>query len=88
MSAEEFGRGSDFRRQLLLSKPSQVLDMLEQARDFYHDLLTGFIAATRHVVASRKALQLSIRVCCYERSLIRLMIVSRRYLICFNSAVG
>ena len=30
--------------------------MLEQARDFYHDLLTGFMAGTRHILVFSKGL--------------------------------
>ena len=52
----DFGQGTEFRRQLLASKPHHLADLLEQARDFYLDLLTGFLSASRHVVAFSKGL--------------------------------
>ena len=54
LSVEDFGHGTEFRKQLLASKPHQVADFLEYARDFYHDFLVGFMSACRHVIAFSK----------------------------------
>ena len=53
---EDFGHGTEFRKQLSTSKPHLMSDFLEHARDFYYDLLTGFVTACRHVVVFVKGL--------------------------------